>query len=226
MSVIQGPSILVVDDDARLRVLLEKFLTSEGFRVYLASSAAEARSYVARQVFNAFVVDIMMPGENGLSLLPSLTSQAPVLMLTAKDELDDKVKGFEQGADDYLTKPFEPMELAVRLRALLRRGKSNKNKAFIKLGVLTFDIERGELFADSEEIYLSSTEKTLLSTLAQKPGEPFSREELAQRIGHRISDRTVDVQIARLRRKVRDDMSQPKIIRTIRHVGYALLYVD
>lgn len=218
--------LLVVDDDSRLRTLLLQFLTEQGFRVQTASNAAEARSQLACHHFDAIVLDVMMPGESGTELTKSLreTISTPILLLTARDQLDDKVTGFDLGADDYLTKPFEPMELLARIRSLIRRSTVSHDKieTEVSLGLYKFNMQSGQLLLENEAIYLTSTEMILLRTLSQTPHQPFSREELAQRIGHRVSERTVDVQITRLRKKVGDDPKNPRTIQTIRHIGYAL----
>jgi two-component system phosphate regulon response regulator OmpR len=219
--------LLVVDDDNRLRALLVKFLTEQGFRVQSAANAAEARSQLACHHFDTIILDVMMPGESGTELTESLrkTIATPILLLTARDQLDDKVIGFNLGADDYLTKPFEPEELLVRIRSLIRRSNIFQGKTkneMISLGLYTFNMQSGQLLFENEAIYLTSTEMILLRTLSQTPHQPFSREELAQRIGHRVSERTVDVQITRLRKKVGDDPKNPRTIQTIRHIGYAL----
>lgn len=229
----QSSTILVVDDDRRLRDLLVKFLKEKGFLVFSANSAAEARAQLALNKINLIVLDIMMPGENGLELTKSLRESGndlPILFLTAKDSVDEKIEGLDIGADDYLTKPFEPSELIARIRAILRRNNQNgvakKEEAHLYFGSLVFSLKEGMLQDNSQDssnkIPLSSTELILLKTLAQSPWQPFSREDLAQRIGHRVGERTVDVQITRLRRKLRDDSRQPRFIQTIRHIGYAL----
>ncbi|MBY0281522.1 MAG: response regulator transcription factor [Alphaproteobacteria bacterium] len=220
------PHLLVVDDDNRIRTLLVKFLSDQGFRVNAAANAAEARSHMACHVFDALILDIMMPGEDGIQLTKSLraTTRVPILLLTARDQLDDKVTGFETGADDYLTKPFEPLELLARLKSLIRRSSipDTDSNPLIHFGDYTFDIQNGRLKNKEELVFLTSTEMILLKTLAQTPGHPFSRDELAQRIGHRVSERTVDVQITRLRKKIGDDPRNPRTLQTIRHIGYAL----
>lgn len=220
------PHLLVVDDDNRIRTLLVKFLSEQGFRVNAAANAAEARSHMACHVFDALILDIMMPGEDGIELTKSLrvTTRVPILLLTARDQLDDKVTGFDIGADDYLTKPFEPLELLVRLKSLIRRSAplDPDSLPVIHFGDYTFDIQNGRLKNKEELVFLTSTEMILLKTLAQTPRHPFSRDELAQRIGHRVSDRTVDVQITRLRKKIGDDPRNPRTLQTIRHIGYAL----
>lgn len=218
--------ILVVDDDRRLRDLLVKFLKEKEFRVCAAQSAAEARAQLAVHKIDLIVLDIMMPGENGLDLTTSLRATGnsiPILFLSAKDSLTEKIEGLNVGADDYLTKPFDPEELIARIRAILRRQQpliKEKTEELLHFGLLTFCPREGTLQKGKEKILLSSTELILLKTLAQNPGQPFSREELAQRIGHRVEERTVDVQITRLRRKLDD--KQNNFIQTVRHIGYTL----
>lgn len=227
--------LLVVDDDRRLRELLVKFLTENNFLVSSAANAAEARAYLASQSADLIVLDIMMPGEDGLSLTKSLAQKErgktgpkkasiPVLLLTARDQVDDRIHGLEVGADDYLTKPFEPRELLARIKAILRRATPAEGEApaELTLGVYRFNLETGLLMKEEEVIFLSSTELVLLKILAQNPHKPFSREDLAQRIGHRVSERTIDVQITRLRRKIGDDPRQPRYLQTVRHIGYVL----
>lgn len=220
------PHLLVVDDDNRIRSLLVKFLSEQGFRVNAAANAAEARSHMACHTFDALILDVMMPGEDGIQLTKSLrtTTRVPILLLTARDQLDDKVNGFDIGADDYLTKPFEPLELLARLKSLIRRSApvDLDTSTMIYFGEYSFDIQTGRLKNKDELVFLTSTEMILLKTLAQTPRHPFSRDELAQRIGHRVSERTVDVQITRLRKKIGDDPRNPRTLQTIRHIGYAL----
>ena len=220
--------ILVVDDDRRLRDLLVKFLKEKDFRVCAAHNAAEARAQLALNKIDLIVLDIMMPGESGLELIKSLRdsgSLIPILLLTAKDSLDEKIDGLETGADDYLTKPFDPGELTARIRAILRRNTpliEVKQDEVLHFGKLTFYLREGALQEGAQKIPLTSTELILLKTMAQSPWQPFSREELAQRIGHRVEERTVDVQITRLRRKLGDDSRYSKFIQTVRHIGYTL----
>lgn len=221
-------TILVVDDDRRLRDLLTKFIKENQYRVVNAATVAEARSQLAAHRIDLIVLDIMMPGESGLDLALSLRStgnEVPILFLTAKDTLDDRIHGLNTGGDDYLTKPFDPPELLARMRAILRRTQNTSAPpvlAEMKFGELTFSLADGLLWREEEGVLLSSTEVILLKTLAQSPGQPFSREDLAQRIGHRVTERAVDVQITRLRKKIGDDPRQPRFIQTIRHIGYAL----
>ena len=227
--------LLVVDDDRRLRELLVKFLSENDFLVSSAANAAEARAYLAGQSVDLIILDIMMPGEDGLSLTRSLAENGhgqkkggsrtvPVLLLTARDQVDDRIHGLDVGADDYLTKPFEPRELLARIKAILRRASPLEDEAPSKLtlGAYAFNPETGLLTKGEEVVFLSSTELVLLKILAQNPHKPFSREDLAQRIGHRVSERTIDVQITRLRRKIGDDSRQPRYLQTVRHIGYLL----
>jgi len=223
--------LLVVDDDRRLRDLLKSYLTEQGFVVHSAASAAEARSALAIHPINLIVLDVMMPGEDGMSLARSLrdngVNEIAILLLTARDTLDDKIEGFETGVDDYLTKPFEPAELVARIRALLRRSLNLKKsvvdqESMISLGAYQFDVKTGVLICEGSPVFLTSSELILLKILAQSPRKPFSREDLAQRIGHRVSERSVDVQIVRLRRKIGDDSRQPRYLQTVRHIGYGL----
>lgn len=221
-------TILVVDDDRRLRELLTKFIKENQYRVVSASTVAEARSQLAAHKIDLIVLDIMMPGESGLDLALSLRStgnEIPILFLTAKDTLDDRIHGLDTGGDDYLTKPFDPPELLARMRAILRRSQKplmSQSLSDLMFGELTFSRMDGLLKREEELVLLSSTEVILLKTLAQSPGQPFSREDLAQRIGHRVTERAVDVQITRLRKKMGDDPRHPRFIQTIRHIGYAL----
>ncbi|MCX7337973.1 MAG: response regulator transcription factor [Alphaproteobacteria bacterium] len=222
----QKPLLLVVDDDTKLRNLLVKFLSDNGFRVLAAANAAEARSNIACHRFDGIILDVMMPGETGTELIQSLrlTCAMPILFLTARDQLEDKVTGLNLGADDYITKPFEPQELLARIRAIIRRFAPAPSVSMerLRLNDYAFCVQTGRLTKDDDLVYLTSTEQILLRTLAQSPNQPFSREDLAQRIGHKVSDRTVDVQITRLRKKIGDDPRQPQTIQTIRHIGYTL----
>lgn len=221
------PMVLVVDDDMRLRELLGKFLVDYSYRVQTAANAAQARAQLASQHFDMMILDIMMPKETGLELLSSMRSaqssykHLPVILLTAQDGLDEKIHGLMSGADDYLTKPFEPKELIARIETVLRRTKIRLPVGIdLCFGEYIFKVEKAALFKNDEEIRLTSTEQMVLRILAQHPNQPFSRADLAHRIGFVISDRSIDVQINRLRRKLEDDTS--KYLKTIRHVGYAL----
>lgn len=221
------PMVLVVDDDLRLRELLAKFLSDYSYRVQTAANAAQARAQLASQHFDMMILDIMMPKETGLELLASMRrnqssyKQIPVILLTAQDGLDEKIHGLMSGADDYLTKPFEPKELIARIETVLRRTNIPRLVGIdLCLGNYVFKVEKASLFKNNEEVRLTSTEQMVLRILAQHPNQPFSRTDLAHRIGFVISDRSIDVQINRLRRKLEDETG--KYLKTIRHVGYAL----
>jgi len=222
------PHILVVDDDRRLRQLLQSYLAENGFRVTVAASAAEARRRMDGLVFDLLVLDIMMPGENGLQLTQSLRSAnnpVPVLMLSALAETEDRIGGLASGSDDYLPKPFEPRELLLRIRSLLRRAAPvEKPSGDVRFGNFTFNLARGELRRDGDPIKLTSREKDLLRLLAGRAGAPVPRGDLAQP-GAEDGARSVDVQINRLRQKIESDPSNPVYLQTVRGSGYAL-YTD
>jgi two-component system phosphate regulon response regulator OmpR len=221
------PHVLVVDDDRRLRDLLRRFLSDNGFRVTAAGDAREARATIDNLAFDAIVLDVMMPGESGLQLAAALRRkfETPILMLTAMGESDDRVAGFEHGADDYLVKPFEPRELVLRLRSLLRRLQrpAVASSDEIRLGSYRFRLDRLELFNGEGRVKLTETEARLLGALAKKAGTPMSREELATETGAEGGERAVDVQVTRLRRKLRDDPRSPRYLQTARGKGYLLL---
>lgn len=219
------PHLLVVDDDSRLRELLRRYLSDNGFRVTVAADAVEARASLASFAFDLVVLDVMMPGESGLDLTRALRGEgrAPVLLLTAMAEPEDRVNGLEQGADDYLSKPFEPRELVLRIRNLLqRRPPADADRREIRFGGCRFDVTRGELFRGGDPIRLTAAEAGLLASLALKVGEAVSREELslsAQFVGN---VRNVDVQMTRLRRKIERDPRFPRYLQTVRGTGYVL----
>ena len=219
------PHILVVDDDGRLRDLLARYLADNGFRVTTAAEAAEARARMASLTFDLIVLDVMMPGESGLDLTEALrrTNQVPILLLTARGEPEDRIAGFERGADDYLAKPFEPRELVLRIRTILRRAPppSDAPKE-IRFGAFRFDLKRNELRHGDGLVHLTSAEAGLLQVLAQNAGLPLSREALTDLSSVRGNERTVDVQVTRLRRKIERDPRQPRYLRTVRGVGYVL----
>jgi two-component system, OmpR family, phosphate regulon response regulator OmpR len=217
------PHLLVVDDDARLRGLLRRYLSDSGFRVTAAADAGEARSNLASFAFDLVVLDVMMPGESGLELTRALRAEGhiPVLLLTAMAEPEDRVNGLEQGADDYLSKPFEPRELVLRIRNLLqRRPASDVVSKDIRLGGCRFDVVRGELYRGGDVVHLTAAEAGLLSILVQKAGQPVSREELSISLSGNV--RNVDVQMTRLRRKIERDQRFPRYLQTVRGTGYIL----
>jgi len=225
--------ILVVEDDARLRDRLARYLTGEGFRVTAAADAAAARARMRGISPDLLVLDVMMPGESGLDLTRSLREEQghdlPVLMLTARGAPDDRIAGFEAGADDYLPKPFEPRELVLRIRALLRRAPAPVPAAAepatspVRIGMASFDLNRGELIGPNGPIRLTGGEAALLTALANRPGEILSREDIAAALGtDETGERAVDVQVTRLRRKIEADPREPRFLHTVRGRGYVL----
>ena len=217
--------ILVVDDDTRIRTLLQKFLSTNGYRVTIAADAEDARKHLRNFAFDLIVLDVMMPGEDGLSLTAALrqTSDVPILLLTAKGESADRIAGLESGADDYLTKPFEPRELLLRIAAIQRRARAERAAIReIRLGAFRFDPERGEMTREGRPVKLTSAETALLRILAANAGKPISRLELAQRTGAGL-ERSIDVQVTRLRRKIETDPKMPLYLQTVRSVGYVLV---
>lgn len=221
-----APHLLVVDDDMRIRTLLTRFLTANGFRVTAAASAAEARRQIASIAFDLLVVDVMMPGETGLEFTEALrqTSSVPILILTARSEAPHRIRGLEIGADDYLAKPFEPRELLLRITSILRRGAqpAATTAETIRFGPFTFHIERGELKRGIDTIRITERERELLRIFAARPGETVKRHEFL-RVSNGGGERAVDVQINRLRRKIETDPSNPVHLQTARGIGYRLL---
>jgi len=225
------PHLLVVDDDARLRNLLHRYLTDSGFRVTGVADAQEARAQLASFAFDLIVLDVMMPGESGLDLTRALRSETPasgrvpVLLLTAMAEPEDRINGLEQGADDFLAKPFEPRELVLRVRNILQRQPAAEEPApppDIRFAGFRFDLARGELFRGGAHVRLTAAEAALLSSLAQHAPHAVSREELSQSAQFSGNVRNVDVQMTRLRRKVEPDPRNPRYLQTVRGTGYAL----
>lgn len=220
------PHILVVDDDTRLRALLRKYLSDNGYLVTAAADAAEARATMAALAVDLLVLDVMMPGEDGLSLTRDLrrSNPVPILLLTAMGEIDDRIGGFEAGADDYLAKPFEPRELLLRIASILRRAPKPEagERAVLMLGEFAWDVAREELKRGGEMVHLTTAERELMGILAQAAGEAVSRDDLAARTGNAANARAVDVQVTRLRKKLEDDPRQPRYLQTVRGMGYML----
>jgi two-component system phosphate regulon response regulator OmpR len=223
--------LLIVDDDERIRGLLQKFLMRNGFLVSSAKDAAHARRILGGLEFDLIVLDVMMPGEDGLSLCRDLRTKmtTPILLLTAKGETDDRITGLEAGADDYLAKPFEPKELLLRINAILRRVPAAEPAIIaakvLNLGPVRYDIERGEMWRGEELVRLTSTESQLMRIFSAVPAEPVTRAKLVEelsRSGGQTQERAVDVQITRLRRKIEEDPKQPRYLQTVRGAGYML----
>ena len=225
-SSMEDPHLLVVDDDERLRGLLHRYLTSNGYRVTAAADAADARALMKSMAFDLLVLDVMMPGESGMDLTKSLRthSQVPILMLTARGEAEDRIAGLEVGADDYLPKPFEPRELLLRVGALLRRAAPPARSAHaeVRMGDAVYDPERGQLRRKGKPVHLTSSEAALLQLFAANAGRSFSRSDLCTRLGVTL-ERSIDVQVTRLRRKIEEDPKLPLYLQTVRGVGYVLV---
>lgn len=220
--------ILVIDDDRRLRDLLRRYLADNGFRVTVADQAATARQHLAAMTFDLIVLDLMMPGETGLELTRSLRetrNDVPILMLTAMSDPSDRIGGLEAGADDYLPKPFEPRELLLRIRTILRRANTAPAAPAspeILLGDHRFDRGRETLFHHDRVVRLTSAEASLLTALSETPGDVMSRETLARQCAVDGGDRAIDVHVARLRRKIEPDPKVPRYLQTVRGRGYVL----
>jgi two-component system, OmpR family, phosphate regulon response regulator OmpR len=222
-----APHVLLVDDDRRIRDLLSRYLAENGFRVTPAADTAAARAAMRGLSFDLVVLDVMMPGESGLDLARQLkdSSSIPVCLLTARAEPDDRIEGLEAGVDDYVPKPFEPRELLLRLKNILRRGTARMSAGEeIRMGEIVFNSQRGELRRGEELIKLTERERDLMRMFAQRPGTPIPRHELNpdETSG---SERAIDVQINRLRRKIELDPSNPVYLQTARGKGY-VLYID
>jgi len=221
------PHFLVVDDDERLRGLLQRYLSTNGFRITVAADAAEARRLLKSIAFDGVILDVMMPGESGLDLAADLRAQSdvPILMLTARGEAQDRIEGLERGVDDYLPKPFEPRELMLRLSALVRRARNAQPPPHreIRMGPCVFDPERGELTRAGKRVKLTSSEVQMLKLFAANAGRSFSRANLCTRLNIQL-ERSVDVQVTRLRRKLHE--VQPggaDWIDTVRGEGYVFV---
>jgi len=223
--------LLIVDDDERIRDLLKKFLVRNGFLVTAARDAAHARRVLSGLDFDLIVMDVMMPGEDGVSLTRSLreTNATPIMLLTAKGETEHRIAGLEAGADDYLVKPFEPKELLLRINAILRRMPETPTQEtvpkILHLGPIRYDIERGEMWQGDDLVRLTATESQLMKIFSAQPGEPISRAKLVEDLGRdrgQAQERAVDVQITRLRRKIEPNPKQPRYLQTVRGAGYML----
>ena len=226
-----APHLLIVDDDERIRGLLRKFLVRQGFLVSVARDASHARRVLGGLEFDLIVLDVMMPGEDGVALTRDLreTIATPILLLTAKGETDDRIAGLEAGADDYLSKPFEPKELLLRINAILRRmpepEPENTAPKVLQLGPVRYDMERAELLRGEESVRLTATETQLMRIFSVHLRQAVSRAKLVEDLGRdrgQAQERAVDVQITRLRRKIEADPKQPRYLQTVRGEGYML----
>ncbi len=221
------PHILVIDDDTRIRELLRSYLRDNGFRVSVAANAEAARDKMAALEFDMLVLDVMMPGESGVDLTQSLRDAAndvPILMLSALAQSDDRIAGLASGSDDYLPKPFEPTELLLRIRNILKRHAPAAAMDEVSFGACAFNLKRGDLTRAGQTVRLTTRERDLLRTLAQRAGQPVSRHDLAPP-GAEDSARSVDVLVNRLRGKIEDNPSQPAYLQTVRGAGY-ILHID
>jgi two-component system phosphate regulon response regulator OmpR len=219
-----APHLLVVDDDNRIRTLLRRYLLEHGFRATVAEDAAAARRSLAQLEFDLIILDVMMPGESGVDLAASLrtVSDVPILMLTARAESGDRIAGLEAGVDDYLTKPFEPRELLLRVQSILRRrAPRTTGPAEVRFGPFTFHLQKMELTRGDAPVRLTERERRLLKAFAERPGDTIARHLLVEGEGG-LGERTVDVQINRLRRKLEVDPANPVHLQTVRGIGYRL----
>ena len=228
------PHLLIVDDDERIRSLLQQFLVQSDYLVSTAEDAEQARTLLSAIEFDLIILDVMMPGQDGISFtadLRTLQNNTPILLLTARGETEDRIKGLEAGADDYLPKPFEPKELLLRINAILRSMPGLKEDQMmpktLSLGHLKYDVARNELWEGETQIRLTTTESQLMKIFTSALGEPISRVDLVTSLGRDISsaqDRAIDVQITRLRRKIEVNPGQPRYLQTVRGAGYMLLF--
>ena len=228
------PHLLIVDDDERIRSLLQQFLVQSDYLVSTAEDAEQARTLLSAIEFDLIILDVMMPGQDGISFtaeLRTLQNNTPILLLTARGETEDRIKGLEAGADDYLPKPFEPKELLLRINAILRRMPDLKEDQMmpktLSLGHLKYDVARNELWEGENQIRLTTTESQLMKIFTSAVGEPISRVDLVTSLGRDVSsaqDRAIDVQITRLRRKIEVNPGQPRYLQTVRGAGYMLLF--
>ena len=228
------PHLLIVDDDERIRSLLQQFLIQSDYLVSTAEETEQARTLLSAIEFDLIILDVMMPGQDGISFtaeLRKLQNKTPVLLLTARGETEDRIKGLEAGADDYLPKPFEPKELLLRINAILRRMPELKENQMmpetLNFGNLDYNVARNELWAGENQVALTTTESQLMKIFTSALGEPISRANLVKSLGKDVNsaqDRAIDVQITRLRRKIEVNPSQPRYLKTVRGAGYMLLF--
>lgn len=224
MEVEEKKHILVVDDDDRIRELIKEYLENNSFYVTTAKHADDAKNKIKLIKFDLIILDIMMPGQNGLDLTKEIKSSndQPIILLTAMGETSDRISGLETGADDYLPKPFEPKELLLRIKNILKRIKKNKNlNPILKFGSIKVDLQKMSISSKKGEIKLNSAEKSLLETMVLSVGQVFQREQISK-IVSLTKERAVDVMITRLRQKIEPDPKNPKYLQTVRGNGYVL----
>lgn len=220
--------ILVVDDDTRLRSLLQRYLREQNFCVSAVKDAFDAKVFLDTYKIDIVILDVMMPNLSGIDFLHQLRQEenfTPVILLTAMGEAEDRIKGLEIGADDYVPKPFEPKELVLRINNILKRATKIKEQATnLVFDNISYDLNKGELrYKNGEIIHITPVERTLLNFLGKKIGEVYTRDELAEVLGVTENLRTVDVQITRLRKKIEADTKNPRYLQTIRGKGYMLI---
>jgi two-component system phosphate regulon response regulator OmpR len=216
--------ILVIDDDTRLRNLLGRFLYESGFHVSLAKDTEEAKNLMQSTSFNLLIVDVMLQGESGVDFTDHVrkSSKLPIIMLTARGEIEDRIKGLEAGADDYIQKPFEPKELLLRINNILKRINANSDdQAICHFGHFTFNSTESRLKDGEEFIHITDSEAKILTILCKEKGKTVLRETLSSLCGE-IDERSIDVQITRLRKKIESNPKQPKYLQTVRNHGYVL----
>ena len=222
---LSDPHLLVVDDDERLRALLTRYLSGNGFRVSAAAQAADARSLMKSMAFDCLILDVMMPGETGFDLARFIrtSSSVPIVMLTARHEAESRIEGLQIGADDYVAKPFEPRELSLRIGNILKRTAPPPVETLeqIAFGPYVYHLERGELRQGEEAIRLTDRERDMLRILGLARGETVPRNALTG--DGTVNERAVDVQINRLRRKIERDPANPLFLQAVRGIGYRLV---
>ena len=216
--------ILIIDDDERLRVLLQRFLSESGFLVTAAGSAQEARAFLVGTLFDLLVIDVMMPEETGTQFLADLRkrSAVPALFLTAINETEDRIAGLETGADDYIAKPFEPRELILRIKRILARQELTGRPNLVQFGLFSYDIDRQILTEDGLRVHITTAEQDLLHCFTAAPNVVLSRQKISDSLKGRMNGRSIDVAVARLRTKLEHDPRFPVFLQTVRGKGWML----
>mgnify|MGYP001433628103 FL=1 len=215
--------ILIVDDDDRIRELVKQYLNENDYLVTTANSAEDAKEKVNIIKFDIIILDIMMPGQSGLDFTNENKKKinTPIILLTAKGEPSDRIEGLEIGADDYLAKPFEPKELVLRIKNILDKTKSKNQKRVVNFSNINIDLNKSLIIKNNREFKINNTEKIILEKMINSPGETFTREEIGKLI-NLDKERSIDVIITRLRKKIEVDPKNPKFLQTIRGTGYVL----